>query len=117
LRENSYHIYYLSYHILASKKCFKPTSDFNLFNDSKSLYSISTGEPIWNEICSFRKVKGGGGMKRLLFLTLAIALTLTGCGDSSDFFFIPSNRVWPTGGGIATVAFEDLEIDGGNDYD
>jgi LruC domain-containing protein len=26
-------------------------------------------------------------------------------------------RVWPAGGGIATVAFEDLEIDGGNDYD
>lgn len=55
-------------------------------------------------------------MKRLLFLVLAFALTLSGCGDNADFFFIPSNRNSPEGS-TATVAFEDLEIDGWYDYD
>ncbi|MFX0201786.1 MAG: lipoprotein, partial [Candidatus Hodarchaeota archaeon] len=56
-------------------------------------------------------------MKRLFFLALVITLTLSGCSDNSDLFYIFGNHVWPEGGGIATLAFEDLEIDGRNDYD
>jgi len=58
-------------------------------------------------------------MKRLLFLALAIGLlaiglTLSGCDGGGDSLVVggPGPE-----GGIATVVFEDLPIDGGNDYD